>query len=68
MRQFVIDYNCIFLLCSDGLSDRQRVEECWETELLPVLEGKVELAVASRRLIDKSASQKWSRQRYCQVA
>jgi len=52
MRQFVVDEDCIFLLCSDGLSDYQRVEECWKTELLPVLEGQVKLAVASSRLID----------------
>jgi len=52
MRQFVIDENCIFLLCSDGLSDYQRVEEYWKTELLPVLEGQVDLVVASHRLID----------------
>jgi len=25
--------NCVFLLCSDGLSDYERVEQCWETEI-----------------------------------
>lgn len=52
IRQYVIDEDCIFLLCSDGLSDNNRVEECWETEILPVLAGEIDLAVASRRLID----------------
>ncbi len=52
IRQFVIDEDCIFLLCSDGLSDNNRVEEYWETEILPVLAGEIDLTVASRRLID----------------
>jgi protein phosphatase len=50
--QVVIDEDCIFLLCSDGLSDYDRIEECWETELLPVLADELDLAVAARRLID----------------
>lgn len=52
ISQYVMDEDCIFLLCSDGLSDNNRVEECWETEILPVLAGEIDLAVASRRLID----------------
>lgn len=50
--QVVMDEDCVFLLCSDGLSDYDRIEECWETELLPVLTGEIDLAVAARRLID----------------
>ena len=50
--QVVIDEDCIFLLCSDGLSDYDRIEECWETELLPVLNDEMDLAVAARRLVD----------------
>lgn len=50
--RFVIDEDCIFLLCSDGLSDSDRVEQFWEDEILPVLEGKVALATAATRLIE----------------
>lgn len=50
--RFVIDEDCIFLLCSDGLSDSDRVEQFWEDEILPVLEGKTSLATAATRLIE----------------
>ncbi|MGB3508549.1 MAG: protein phosphatase 2C domain-containing protein [Microcoleaceae cyanobacterium] len=52
VQRFPIDEDSIFLICSDGLSDKDRVEEYWETEILPVLEGKVNLAVARDRLIE----------------
>ncbi len=52
VQRFVLDEDCVFLLCSDGLSDYDRVEECWETEILPILEGGVDLATASQRLIE----------------
>jgi protein phosphatase len=52
VQRFVIDEDCIFLLCSDGLSDSDRVEQFWEDEILPVIEGKVPLATAATRLIE----------------
>lgn len=52
IERFVLDEDCLFLLCSDGLSDYDRVEQHWETELLPVLEGKTDLATATSRLIE----------------
>lgn len=52
VQRFPIDEDCIFLLCSDGLSDKDRVEECWETEILPVLTGRTDLAKARNRLIE----------------
>jgi serine/threonine protein phosphatase PrpC len=51
VQRFAIDEDCIFLLCSDGLSDRDRVEQYWETEILPVLEGKRDLATTAKQLI-----------------
>ncbi len=50
-QRFVLDEDCLFLLCSDGLSDNDRVEEHWQTRLLPVLEGTVDLATASKQLV-----------------
>ncbi len=41
-----------FLICSDGLSDKDRVEEYWPTEILPLLQGKIDLAVVRNRLIE----------------
>jgi protein phosphatase len=52
IERFVIDQDCLFLLCSDGLSDYDRVEEFWQAVLLPVLEAKVDLAAAGKRLIE----------------
>lgn len=51
VQRFVIDEDCLFLLCSDGLSDHDRVEEYWQTLLLPVLEGKQDLAGAAHHLV-----------------
>jgi len=51
VQRFILDQDCLFLLCSDGLSDNDRVEQHWQTELLPILEGKVDLATATQRLV-----------------
>ncbi|XHX77838.1 MAG: protein phosphatase 2C domain-containing protein [Stenomitos frigidus ULC029] len=51
VQRFVLDEDCVFLLCSDGLSDYDRVEEYWQSELLPLLDGKVDVAMASQRLL-----------------
>lgn len=50
--RFVLDEDCIFLLCSDGLSDFDLVEQCWQTDILPILDGEVDLANASRQLVE----------------
>ena len=52
VQRFVVDEDCIFLLCSDGLSDSDRVEQFWEEEIRPVLDGKVDLATAAARLVE----------------
>jgi len=51
VQRFVLDEDCVFLLCSDGLSDYDRVDEYWQSELLPLLDGKVNVATASQRLL-----------------
>ena len=50
LQQYTIDDDCIFLLCTDGLSDFDRIEQQWKN-LLPVLEGKKDLATAVKELI-----------------
>lgn len=52
VQRFVLDEDCIFLLCSDGLSDGDRVEECWDTTILPVLNGKFDLSTVSQQLVE----------------
>jgi protein phosphatase len=49
--RFLLDSDCLFLLCSDGLSDFERVESLWREELLPLLQGQVDLAETTKRLI-----------------
>jgi serine/threonine protein phosphatase PrpC len=52
VQRFVLDEDCVFLLCSDGLSDFDRVEQYWQSEILPVLDGHLDLATAGQRLIE----------------
>ncbi|MFS8118123.1 MAG: protein phosphatase 2C domain-containing protein [Microcoleus sp.] len=52
VQRFPVDEDCVLLLCSDGLSDKDRVEECWETEILPILDGSIDVAKARDRLIE----------------
>ncbi len=49
--RWVIDEDCVLLLCSDGLSDNDRVEQFWQTEVLPVLTERRDLATVSQRLV-----------------
>ena len=51
-QRLIIDEECIFLLCTDGLSDNDRVEQYWETEILPILSGETNIAQVSERLIN----------------
>lgn len=47
----MIDGDCIFLLCTDGLSDFDRVEQNWRSKILPVLEGNQDLPSAVKDLV-----------------
>lgn len=47
-----LDEDGLFLLCSDGLSDNDLVDYFWQTELLPVLEGRQELTAAAQQLVN----------------
>jgi len=52
VERFVIDEDCLFLLCSDGLSDNDRVEQYWQSKILPVLNGELSLTQGVNLLID----------------
>ncbi len=51
-QRFILDEDSIFLLCSDGLSDFDRVDEYWETEILPILTGETDIVKVANRLIE----------------
>ncbi|MEH2415686.1 protein phosphatase 2C domain-containing protein [Nostoc sp.] len=50
--RFMLDEDAVFLLTSDGLSDFDRVEEYWETEILPVLVGETNIVNVADRLVE----------------
>lgn len=50
--RFMLDEDCVFLLTSDGLSDFDRVEEYWETEILPILVAEANIANVADRLVE----------------
>lgn len=52
VQRFILDEDSIFLFCSDGLSDHDRVEALWDAEILPLLTGKTDLATVSQRLVE----------------
>ncbi|MBV5260047.1 serine/threonine phosphatase [Synechococcus moorigangaii CMS01] len=47
-----VNEDCLFLLCSDGLSDNDLIEETWEESLLPLLSSRASLEEGVRHLID----------------
>jgi protein phosphatase len=51
-QRFIIDEDAVFLLTSDGLSDFDRVEECWDTEILPIITEEANLEDVAPRLIE----------------
>ncbi len=57
VQKFVLEEDCLFLLCTDGLSDHDRIAENWQAELLPLLEGRIDVTTASQRLVTISNQQ-----------
>ncbi|WP_052128291.1 PP2C family protein-serine/threonine phosphatase [Neosynechococcus sphagnicola] len=57
VQRFILDEESLLLLCSDGLSDNDRVEQYWETALLPIFTGAIDLKTAARQLIDLANTQ-----------
>lgn len=51
VRRFWLEDDALFLLCSDGLSDFDLVENHWRTLFSPVLTGKRSLADAANQAI-----------------
>jgi protein phosphatase len=54
VQRFNIDEDCLLLLCSDGLSDYDRVEELWKNHLRPVLLDDTPLDQACHNLVDQA--------------
>jgi hypothetical protein len=54
VQRFFIDQDCVLLLCSDGLSDFDRVEQIYGNYLLPILTEDKPLDLSCQDLIDKA--------------
>ncbi|MGH2412865.1 MAG: PP2C family protein-serine/threonine phosphatase, partial [Microcystaceae cyanobacterium] len=52
VQRLIIDEDCVFLLCSDGLSDYDRVEQYWDSEIVPILSGEKDVAEVGKRLLE----------------
>ncbi|MBD2105311.1 protein phosphatase 2C domain-containing protein [Leptolyngbya sp. FACHB-261] len=52
VQRFILDDDCVILLCSDGLSDYDRVEQYWTETLRPILDQQLSLTEACTRLIE----------------
>lgn len=52
VQRLIPEAEGVLLLCSDGLSDNDRVEESWEAEILPLLSCQTDLATVSQRLVE----------------
>jgi protein phosphatase len=51
LQRIIVDDNCLFLLCTDGLSDFDRVEQYWRDVVAPVLENPSDLTKAVKTLV-----------------
>ncbi|MEG4800951.1 protein phosphatase 2C domain-containing protein [Microcoleus sp. ARI1-B5] len=51
IQRFIVEEEGLLLLCSDGLSDNDWVEQSWENYGRPVLEGKMSLEAAAQSWI-----------------
>lgn len=52
VQRFIVEEDGLLLLCSDGLSDGDRVEQNWENNSRQVLRGDISLEKAVRSWID----------------
>jgi protein phosphatase len=52
VQRFILDEDSVFLLCSDGLSDNDRVEQYWDTRILPILNGTADIGAVGQQLIN----------------
>ena len=51
LQRLIVDDDCVFLLCTDGLSDFDRVEQQWRQKISPLFGGKQNTASTVQNLI-----------------
>jgi serine/threonine protein phosphatase PrpC len=65
VRRFILEEDGLLLLCSDGLSDNNWLEELCVDYPRDIFSGKLSLEAAVRSLIEPGESKEWSRQHIC---
>ncbi len=53
VQRLLLDEECLLLLCSDGLSDFERVEELYSEQIRPILTDRLSLSVSCQNLINQ---------------
>ena len=53
VQRLLLDEECLLLLCSDGLSDYDRVEEIYSEQIRPILTDHLSLSVSCQNLINQ---------------
>ncbi|MEA5463562.1 PP2C family protein-serine/threonine phosphatase [Leptothoe sp. PORK10 BA2] len=51
VQRLILDEDIVLLLCSDGLSDYDRIEQFWPTHVLPILIGQLTPTAAVNNLV-----------------
>ncbi|MEM7647725.1 MAG: protein phosphatase 2C domain-containing protein [Cyanobacteria bacterium P01_A01_bin.70] len=51
VKLYPLAADSVLLLCSDGLSDNDLIDHLWSSELVPVLNGEIDVGSATQRLI-----------------
>ena len=51
VQRLLLDEDSVILLCSDGLSDGERVEQYWQSEIPPLIQGKRKIQEVVQRLL-----------------
>ncbi|MEL6400288.1 MAG: protein phosphatase 2C domain-containing protein [Cyanobacteria bacterium J06607_6] len=51
VKLYPLATDSVLLLCSDGLSDNDLIDHLWSSELVPVLNGEMDVGSATQRLI-----------------
>lgn len=54
VQRLIIEEDGLLLLCSDGLSDNNLLEQCWQEFTSEVLEGKLSLTSAAQFLVERA--------------
>ncbi len=53
VQRLILDEECLLLLCSDGLSDFDRIEEMYSEHILPILTEHLSLSASCQNLINQ---------------